>query len=564
MAATDATMTFDEATRTLEADASLSPGRRRDLVSALTSAARLLGLPPAAVPCDPAFLKPRLLAIHPLQAGIGKGRLANIRSGVRRALLQVGRAGCGGDARPLGPEWSAAMAGIADRWLAMRLVRLARFCAAAGIGPAAVDRAVIERFRAEAHRSMLGGTPRHTVRKLIGSWNAACETVPDWPGRVVTAGWSGYLYGLPLSAFPASFRKDVDAWVALVDGSRLFEDQGPVRPLRPATIKTQVLRIRLAASALVRCGRAPESILGLADLVQPDAAKAILGFHLKRADGKPTGAIHGTASLLLAIARHHVHAEDTTIAALKRLAAKVSSRTEGLTAKNRARLAQFDDERNVARLLHLPSRLMAQAEAAARPVEAARLALFAVAIELLLHCPIRLANLVALDLDRHLVRSGSGRRATVHLRIPPEAVKNREAIEFHLPAELVAMLDRYVARFRPAFARAGAGWLFPNPQGGKRDPQGFSAALKKLVRDETGLEVTTHGFRHIAAKLHLDRHPGEYETIRRILGHASIDTTTRNYTGMETVQAGRHFDRTILDLRQDTALLARADRRGKR
>jgi hypothetical protein len=34
-----------------------------------------------------------------------------------------------------------------------------------------------------------------------------------------------------------------------------------------------------------------------------------------------------------------------------------------------------------------------------------------------------------------------------------------------------------------------------------------------------------------------------------VLGHRSIDTTTSYYTGLETAAAVRHFDNTILKLR---------------
>jgi hypothetical protein len=65
-----------------------------------------------------------------------------------------------------------------------------------------------------------------------------------------------------------------------------------------------------------------------------------------------------------------------------------------------------------------------------------------------------------------------------------------------------------------------------------------------------GLRVNPHLFRHIDGKLHLDAHPGDYETVRRVHSHRSIQTTINFYCGMETKAAARHFDRTILDLRR--------------
>jgi integrase len=63
------------------------------------------------------------------------------------------------------------------------------------------------------------------------------------------------------------------------------------------------------------------------------------------------------------------------------------------------------------------------------------------------------------------------------------------------------------------------------------------------------LRVHPHLFRHLGAKLYLDANPGEYETVRRVLGHRSLQTTIDFYTGLETPAAVRHFDKTILNLR---------------
>jgi len=73
--------------------------------------------------------------------------------------------------------------------------------------------------------------------------------------------------------------------------------------------------------------------------------------------------------------------------------------------------------------------------------------------------------------------------------------------------------------------------------------------LKRFVWRETGLEVHVHLFRHLAAKLFLDQNPGQYESVRRQLGHRSMETTLRAYAGMEAAAASRHFDATILKLR---------------
>ena len=55
------------------------------------------------------------------------------------------------------------------------------------------------------------------------------------------------------------------------------------------------------------------------------------------------------------------------------------------------------------------------------------------------------------------------------------------------------------------------------------------------------MRITGHQFRHAAAAIFLKHRPGEYELVRRLLGHRSMATTTRFYTGLESLQATRIF-----------------------
>src|SRR5215471_11169437 len=64
-----------------------------------------------------------------------------------------------------------------------------------------------------------------------------------------------------------------------------------------------------------------------------------------------------------------------------------------------------------------------------------------------------------------------------------------------------------------------------------------------------------HQFRHLVAKLYLDRHPDAFETVRRLLGHKSIETTMRFYRELDAILAGKRYA-AVLD-----ALVDDADRR---
>jgi integrase len=55
------------------------------------------------------------------------------------------------------------------------------------------------------------------------------------------------------------------------------------------------------------------------------------------------------------------------------------------------------------------------------------------------------------------------------------------------------------------------------------------------------LRITVHQFRHAAGALILKHRPGEYELVRRILGHKSAEITKRFYLSLETTQASEIF-----------------------
>jgi integrase len=73
----------------------------------------------------------------------------------------------------------------------------------------------------------------------------------------------------------------------------------------------------------------------------------------------------------------------------------------------------------------------------------------------------------------------------------------------------------------------------------------LSDQVSQRVYKSTGLEITTHQFRHAAAAFYLKHHPGDYETVRRILGHRNIQTTINFYCGLETIQASDEFGKLI-------------------
>jgi hypothetical protein len=57
--------------------------------------------------------------------------------------------------------------------------------------------------------------------------------------------------------------------------------------------------------------------------------------------------------------------------------------------------------------------------------------------------PMRIANLAALDLSRHVVKTGHGRNRALHIVIPGTETKTGEPYEVIIPADTAALLETY-------------------------------------------------------------------------------------------------------------------------
>jgi integrase len=545
----------------LEADEILAPTRRREMISALNGLARIFGRDPRGVPAHTRFLRERMKDVAPAAHGISAARWANVRSLVTAALQHLGLALLPGRyTAPLTAAWQELWDALPPgKGLRCRLSRLLHYCSANSIDPGAVDDTLLDRFGTALANESLVRYPREIHRIAILGWNVAAVDIPAWPQRQLTplasARAQGYI--LPWSAFPASFVIDVEAYVKRLAGQDLLlSDDDLVRPVRPDTVYRRRLQLRRIASAAVAAGAPPDSIASLADLVSVDTTRVALTFLWERAGRKPTAQLRDLAALTKAVARHWVRADAAHLEKLAAMARKVTPRHAGMTQTNRERLRPFDDPRHVSALLALPERVVREVQRNDKGLQReALLVQTALAVEILLMAPIRIANLANLSLDRHIVRSGSGKDAVVHLVLEPEEVKNDRSLEYPLPQETVALLDLYCERYRPRLAQAPHAFLFPGRGAKPKNPGPLGDQIRKLVKRRLGFTLNPHLFRHAGAKFYLDQNPGAYALMSRVLGHRSVDTTTNYYTGFESAAAVRQFNTVILGLRdgKDTA-----------
>lgn len=530
----------------LNALSNLSPTQRRDLASAVRAVAKFAGTVPDAVGVEVPALREVLDEVQPGRFKMSQRRLANIRSLFVQALILAGV-----DVEPLRlqipltEDWQRLRALLSplERHL---IARFAQHCSAQGIAPAAVTEAVVAAYHDKLVNRSFVRRPRTHVRNLIRCWNEAQAREAAWPPTRLTPRVGRKIVSRPLDDFPLSFQRDLQAWLDRLAGADPLADT-PFKPARPATIDSRRSIVRRCASILTREGWEPTQITSLGALVEPDAAKRILRWHLARSGDQPSWYSQAAASVLLAIARHWCRVDREPLEKLQAMARRCQPLEQGMSEKNRNTLRLFENEQLVGHLLKLPERLMRRALGGPEIGEReAFLAAVALGIAVLTCAPVRIENLVGIEIDRHIVRCGTGRRAEVRLHFPAHGVKNARAIELPLSAEAANLLDRYLQRARSVLAAPGCRYLFPGRSGQRRSKISFSNAISQTIERELGVRVTPHQFRHLTGCLYLRQFPGEYETVRALLGHKRLQTTIQFYAGMETLEAARRFDAAVL------------------
>ena len=545
----------------LAAETSLSASRRRDLRSAVTSFAKLKGQPPGAIALDLAAIRETLDGMVPAAAKMSAKRWANLRSDLAAAIDASGL-------RPMlktadvkfDQAWNELLGGLTDQRIRHGLSRFARWSSLRGIVPEAVDGWLIDRFVAELEASTLIRNLRDMHEVVARTWNALADHRHDMHLQMVRVPTTRSApTRVPWDRLPGSFQQDVEqylTWAAVPDP---LDETARARALAPRPLQLLRDQIHSAASAAIAAGIHLNDLISLASLVEPDTFRAVLRYRWVE-DGRQLSAYtHGVAGTLIAVAREWVKAPTDTITALKALRGKLGTLTPGLTMKNKSLLRAFDDPRLLTALVQLPDRLW---RAARRGLATSRRPFIdlqsALAIDLLLHVPLRMENLASLNFQKHL-NWPRGRGKPALLVFGGDETKNASPLEFEIPTALADRLLVYRDEIVPTVTGTRLHAVFVTWTGTPRTQGAITTAIEKTVLRHLGVKLTPHQFRHLAAKFILDQNPGGYELVRQLLGHKNMKTTTNFYAGIDTRRAGRAHAELIMTLKE--AELGRRRRR---
>ena len=394
----------------------------------------------------------------------------------------------------------------------------------------------VERIAAQVAATRGESGARAFQRQAAECWNEAARSVPDWPATRLSLPEPAKRKGrLSLDAFPASFQRDVERYLAWAsDSGRLARNDSP-RSLAPGTVHLRREHLRLAASALARRLGYTRRVINLATLVEPVNFKLVIAEYLEGADdGRARSFLKGLAVTLFGVARQWVKAPASQLDQLGQLKRRLGGSTTGMAATSRRAIEPFGDPRVLAELLALPERLLAQSADPRLPESRAlRKAQVAVAIQLLLVAPMRLHRLAALRVDQELHRP-SGVSAGMSIVLARDGDVRDAPREYPVTGGARRLVDEFLVRFHRDDPATADRWLFARAGGG---PLAAAALRDGVVRETAralGVALTPGRFRHLAATLVLHQRPGDIELVRELLGHRDARTTAHLYAGIGT------------------------------
>jgi integrase/recombinase XerD len=214
------------------------------------------------------------------------------------------------------------------------------------------------------------------------------------------------------------------------------------------------------------------------------------------------------------------------------------------TANKRARVVPSSD------LFSLGCALMAEADVRDTRSSILKAVRFrdGLAVALLAARPLRISNFASIQIDHHLVRSGTYWLLTFEA---PE-MKNRRPLEFPFPDDLTECLDRYLVHWRPILigdSRTDQLWV--NLNGRPINPKRMYDRITRVTKRHLGLPINPHLFRDCAATSIAIEDPEHVRMAAAILGHASMVTTERHYNQSRSVEAGRLYQDSITNARRE-------------
>ncbi len=541
---------FADAISAIETAADLTSAQRTHWACGLRRIADALGRPPESIAARWGAVALKINQLHHTDSGIAWKTLANHKANAKRALHwfqkdnDLPKRGT-----PLMPKWIALRRCLTDLSRKAKLAGLIRYCSMKGILPGQVSDAVADDYMGYRARTTALATDIKARRAIARAWNAS-RGLKDWPQQILTEPPLKKISEWPRwEEFPRAFQEEIEIHLKSLSRPRRGIDGKRLSPCKASTIRQRRVDLVSLAKKAAQLGTPIESLTSLPALLVPALIGKIIDTEWEQAGPEPKTTTIDLGKKILAVARS-VGVDAATIEELSEIKATLEKhRTAGLTPKNMDLVRKILNGAVWERVVNYPTKLMQEARACKNrsPMKAAVMAEVAIAVAIETVAPVRAANLATIRLDVNLIRPG-GLESNYLLTFPYYDVKNRVDLTFELDDYVTGLIDEYIQDYRPIVLRgANADWLFPGTNGASKDPHLFGIQITDRIQKATGLRITLHQFRHAAAAIYLKHHPGDYETVRQLLGHRNTRTTINFYCGLETIQASREFGKIIRD-----------------
>ncbi len=545
---------FADAIAWIEHDDTLDPSKKTHWATSLRRMASYLGRPPETIPARMTHLRQVMPKLNAAALGTTPKTLSNHKSNVRAALVYLRENGkTVHHGAPLQGDWKLFPDVALPKKHHIELYPLARYCSTFGIAPEVVNQPIIDGYFEHREATSMFKVSLGKRRALGRAWNLAVECLPQWSAiKLEEEGLPPRSQGPQWEEFDPQLRAEIEDYLASRRKPRRSPSGRRMRPSKASTVALLSRQIRAYLNRAVACGFAVERLRSVADMLAPDVVRTVIEDYWPDLDSAPSEYTFDLISRIHWMAQELNCLDEGELMEIDDMRAIVSdARRVGMTEKNRKAIRWAQSGDNWSRVVHLPDTLMetARAKQSHKGVRAAALAGIAVAIRILTYAPVRICNLASIELDKNLVRPG-GPGSPYMLVFEEYDTKNNVPLEYPLPPDASALIDEYIHEFRPALLRGqNANWLFPSDRGGHKASQTLGSQISKTLLKELGMHLTPHQFRHCAGALILKAKPGNYELVKRVLGHSSLATTTRNYIGLETAQATEMFGEMVEKIR---------------
>jgi integrase len=516
-----------------------------DKVCAFNSLERICGIPLARIPLDYDHIRKVLADVSPISKGLNYRTWLNIRSRCNVAIKRVmaGNVPPPPPKSPLSDAWKALKTRLKPNHEQHTLSGFIEWANTQGLRPIDVDNNAFLDFDNYRGDNLREDAKRYR-RGRVKIWNDLGAKCPDFGLVHITVHpISRHCTQIRWNELPVTLQNHTDCYLSWAGASNPFDPDAREKPLSATTLAKHKNWLLAAADTLVKSGVPASSIRTLNDLVSPDRVLTILKARLLKASGKHTTHNFHVGRTLLQVAAWLGLADDE-VAEVRKIVACLKSPPSQMAPKNLKTIRPFGNPELKARLVRLPEQLFAEArrDLGYRRSRLSKLQA-ALAIAVLTLFAIRIKNLASLSFEVHVDLN----EHCPTLFIPAEEVKNDVPLEFDIPPYLVALLREYRDELFPKLTGFQPVQLFADMDGHRKGDQAIREFVKKFTKHYLSAQINPHAFRHLAANAILDHSPGAYPLVQNLLGHTSSRTTADFYAGPNTLRAGRHHVKLLMN-----------------